>query len=124
MEKMPIEEHIRNFHSQWDNFPFSVMLIRKDRTIVAVNAAAQGVGVIEGVRCCDLGTKESHNVCMANCALKEQKAQRLTGYFDDYKMVLDTYWIPVAGEEDLYIHFSIDITEYAAPRMFPVETQP
>ncbi|HXE97024.1 MAG TPA: hypothetical protein VN642_11495 [Dongiaceae bacterium] len=34
-------------------------------------------------------------------------------------VVLDSYWIPLAGSEDIYIHFSIDITEFAADRLMP-----
>lgn len=121
MGRQQIEEHIRNFHLQWDHFPFAAMLIRKDRTILAANSAALESGIAEGIRCCDLGKKEAHQACLANCALQEKSAKRLTGYSADYGMVLDSYWVPVVGEDDLYLHFSIDITEYAAPRMFPAD---
>jgi hypothetical protein len=32
---------------------------------------------------------------------------------------MDAYWIPLAGAEDLYIHYAVDITEYAADRLIP-----
>ena len=114
-----LENHIRHFHLQWEHFPFPAMLIRKDRTIIAANPLAQKSGIVDGTRCCDLGRKEAHLACQANHALRDGVAKRLTGYFEDYKMVLDSYWIPVAGEDDIYIHFSIDITQYAAPSLFP-----
>lgn len=34
-------------------------------------------------------------------------------------MVVDGYWVLLAGEPDIYLHFFADITEYATERMFP-----
>ena len=113
------EELSHNFHLFWDNFPFPVMLIHKDRTIVDLNKAGKAMGCIPGTRCVDIGKKEDHTGCMANLALQEQTAKRVVAYQECYGRVLDSYWAPLAGEEDLYLHFSIDITEYAAGRMFP-----
>ena len=72
-----------------------------------------------GSRCADLGDKEGHKVCQANQALREQSAKRLVSYIAPAKAVFDTYWVPLAGSEDFYLHFFTDITEYAAERMFP-----
>jgi hypothetical protein len=33
-------------------------------------------------------------------------------------MVVDGCWVPLAGEDDIYLHFFIYITEYAAEHMF------
>src|SRR4051812_8411432 len=118
-DRHELGDHITPFPPQWDNFPFPAMLIRRNRTIVAANAAAGKAGIVSGTRCCDLGRKESHRVCQADSALREKTAKRLTAYSEDYGMVMDSYWVPVDGEDQLYIHFSIDITEYAAERMFP-----
>jgi hypothetical protein len=120
MENNEISAEInRNFHLFWDNFPFPVMLIRKNRTIVALNKAGEAMGCSTGTRCVDLGKKEDHKGCLANKALQDQSAQRIVAYQDAYKMVLDSYWIPLAGEEDLYLHFSADITGYASHELFP-----
>lgn len=108
-----------SFHLFWDNIPFPVMLVRKDRTIVDLNKAGEAMGCAPGSRCVDLGKKEDHKGCQANQALLERTSKRVVAYQDSYKMVLDSYWVPLAGAEDLYLHFSIDITEYAAGRMFP-----
>ena len=113
------QELSSSFHLFWDNFPFPVMLVRKDRTIVELNKAGLAMGCTPGTRCADLGKKEDHRGCLANQALKEQSAQRVVGYQESYGMVLDSYWVPLAGAEDLYLHFSIDITEHAAGRFFP-----
>jgi len=111
----------KNFHLFWDNYPFPVMLVRKDRTIVALNKVATALGCLPGTRCVDIGKKEDHCGCLANQALQEQEAKRVVAYQGTYAMVLDSYWIPLAGVDDLYLHFSADITEYAAERMFPAK---
>jgi hypothetical protein len=110
-----------NFHLFWDNYPFPVMLVRKDRTMVALNKVATTLGCVTGTRCVDIGKKEDHRGCLANQALKEQEAKRIVAYQPIYDKVLDSYWIPLAGADDLYLHFSADITDYAAERMFPAK---
>ena len=120
MEQSGITQELSsNFHLFWDNFPFPVMLVRKDRTIVDLNKAGEALGCVPGTRCADLGKKEDHKGCLANKALQEQTTMRTVAYQASYGMVLDSYWVPLAGEEDLYLHFSIDITEYAAGRLKP-----
>jgi len=113
------DEIRRNFHLFWDNFPFPVMLLHKDRTIVATNAAAQAVGLPLGRRCIEMGEKKHHAGCLAALALKEQTGKRQVAYIEHMNVVLDSYWIPLAGAEDFYVHFGIDITEYAADRLLP-----
>jgi hypothetical protein len=113
------EEIRRNFHLFWDNFPFPVMLVYKDRTILDHNKAGETVGYIPGSRCADIGSKEDHKGCQATQALREQNAKRVVGYVAPAKAVFDSYWVPLAGSEDVYLHFFTDITEYAAERLFP-----
>ena len=113
------EETHRNFHLFWDNFPFPVMLVHKDRTIVDRNKAGEAVGYIVGTRCVDMGSKEDHKGCLANQALKEHTAKRVVGYIPQAKAVFDSYWVPLAGSDELYLHFFTDITEHAAGRLFP-----
>lgn len=115
-----ITEEIRsNFHLFYDNFPFPVMLVAKDRTILEVNKTAATVGYPTGMRCCDLGKPEDHRACLAGRALSDQEAKRLVMYYAPTKQVLDSYWIPLAGHEDLYVHYGVDVSEYAAGRLFP-----
>ena len=115
------EELLRNFHLFWDNFPFPVMLVHKDRTIIDRNKAGEAAGYTAGSRCTDLGNMEDHKGCLANFALREQSAKRVVGYVKPAGAVFDTYWIPLAGSEDLYLHFFTDITEYAAERLIPTK---
>ncbi|HEX5773965.1 MAG TPA: hypothetical protein VFY07_06540 [Geomobilimonas sp.] len=108
-----------NFHLFCDNFPFPVMLVHKDRTILAVNKAGEAVGYPTGIRCVEMGEKENHKGCLANQALAEQTAKRVVGWFDFAGAVLDSYWIPLAGSSDLFLHFAADITEWAKAEMVP-----
>lgn len=113
------DETRRNFHLFYDNFPFPVILSHKDRTILAINRTAESVGYQAGIRCSDMGKKEHHQGCLANKALSEQTATRVVAYFDFTGAVLDSYWIPLAGSQDLFVHYGADITEWAAESLLP-----
>lgn len=94
---------IESFHLLWDSFPERVRLIKKDRTVLAVNPASEREGFVEGVRCIDTPPKEAHAGCLANKALTDKVAQHALSV-DGKRM---RYWIPVTGSDDLFIHFSI-----------------
>ena len=113
------DEIRRNFHLFWDNFPFPVMLVHKDRTIFESNKAGNAIGCPVGTRCSDIGEKKHHQGCLASNALREQTGKRSVGYIEHMGLVLDSYWIPLESADDLYLHFSIDITEFAAEHLFP-----
>ena len=113
------DEIRRNFHLFYDNFPFPVILAHKDRTILDVNRKGAEVGYPTGIRCIDMGKKEHHKSCLANKALSEQTATRLVAYFDFTGSVLDSYWIPLAGSNELFVHYGVDITEWASEKLLP-----
>ncbi|MBU5635471.1 hypothetical protein KOM00_01835 [Geomonas sp. Red69] len=120
MSQIEVSEEIRrNFHLFWDNYPEPVMLIYKDRTILEANKAAQTLGYPTGLRCVDLGEKKHHAGCRANVALRDKTGVRDTAWYDFRSAVLDSYWIPLAGAEDFYVHFANDITEFASERLIP-----
>ena len=122
METIQVSEELRNnFHLFWDNFPSPVMLVHKNRTIIDANKAGQAIGCPVGMRCVDIGEKKHHAGCRANYALREQVGVRAVSYIEHLGQVVDGYWIPLAGSKDFYVHFSIDITEYAASHLFPVK---
>ncbi|GFZ30217.1 hypothetical protein CSC2_07430 [Clostridium zeae] len=97
------EKIIEAFHMMWDNFPGSVRLIHKNRTVLAVNEIARQNGFEVGVMCIKIGSPEIHRGCKANVALSTKKAQ--IGKLGEDRI---RYWIPVTGYDDIYIHFSID----------------
>lgn len=113
------DEIRRNFHLFWDNYPAAVILAYKDRTIVDVNKTAQERGYPVGVRCISMGEAKHHTGCKLHIALDEKTTVRDVAYIDFLGQVVDTYWIPLAGAEDFYVHFANDISEYAAERLFP-----
>ena len=113
------DEIRRNFHLFWDNYPEAVILAHKDRTIMEVNKVAEERGYPVGVRCISMGEAKHHAGCKLHLALSEKKAVRDVDYIEFLGQVADTYWIPLAGAEDFYVHFANDITEYAAGHLFP-----
>jgi hypothetical protein len=117
------EEITRNFHLFWDNHPGPVMLVHKNRTIIAANKAGQEIGCPVGMRCVDLGEKKHHAGCKANKALQEGTGVREVAYVEHLGQVVDGYWIPLAGAEELYVHFGNDITEWAAERLLPAKSE-
>ncbi len=119
-----ISDEIRkNFHLFSDNFPFPVMLVHKDRTILEVNKTGEDEGYPTGVRCIEMGKKEHHKGCLANQALAEQTAKRVVAFVDFRGAVLDSYWIPLAGSDDLFLHFASDITEWAKESLVPTKCE-
>jgi hypothetical protein len=48
---------------------------------------------------------------------------RELGYDETLKMVMDSYWVPLDGSHDFYIHFGNDITEYARYGLFPEKAE-
>lgn len=103
---MTDEEMIRSFHAMWGNFPERARLIQKDRTVLAVNKAAEAEGLAVGVRCIDTPPKEAHAGCLATLSLKEGQGKRRLSV-DGKKM---RYWLPVEGRGDVYVHFSVPIS--------------
>ena len=97
---MTEEKIIEMFRLMWDNVPGLVRLIRKDRTVVAVNRTAMLLGYPTGVRCIDVPPLEGHRGCRAGEALAEQVAK-----LDSPRSGQVRFWIPLTDE--LYVHFSI-----------------
>ncbi len=112
-------EALKAFGMMWDYFPAVVMLLRKSRTVVALNKMARDAGIELGTKCYQLtGDTCIHEGCSGNSALEEGVGKRSVSYYAAANLVLDSYWVPVLGEKDLYVHFGIDITEYAKPELF------
>jgi hypothetical protein len=112
-------EILRAFRLMWDSFPSPAALLRKDRTVLACNPAAVAIGYREGARCFQtFGDKGVHKHCRANEALRDGVAQRSVVYNVAKQAVGDSYWVPVPGEKDLFVHTVINITQYAKPELF------
>jgi len=113
------DEIRRNFHLFWDNYPAAVILVYKDHTIIETNRIARERGYPTGIKCVDMGERKHHAGCKAQVALRDKVAVRDVAYYEFLGQVVDSYWIPLAGAEDFFVHFATDITDYAADRLFP-----
>ena len=106
------------FDKMWGLFPAPVMLIHATREIVAVNSAAEELNISKGMLCHSLYPSDKPCPgCLANKALKSGKAQRRSDKDKRSGRFLDGYWVPVRGEDDLYVHFGADITDYVKPEL-------
>ena len=106
---MTDETLIENFHAFWNNYPYMVRLIRKDRVVLAVNKASASAGFATGELCSAAGPKEAHAGCLSNLALKEKVGKhQLTADGSRLK-----FWIPVEGREDVFVHFSVPSIEFS-----------
>lgn len=96
---------IKAFHLMWDNFPESVMLINKDREIIASNKAGEERGRTAGIKCSSLLPATGHKGCKANEALKnhEYTYRKKKGDLGD----VVSFWLPIDGYPDYLIHFSV-----------------
>ena len=105
------EEILKAFHLMWDPFPHGVLLLKKNRTIVDANLKALERGVILGSKCYALTGKGTgiHPGCLADDALKESLSKRTIIKRDG--QIIDSYWLPIKGEEDLFVHFTIYTNE-------------
>lgn len=107
------QETIIAFDAMWGLHPSPVLLIKANRDIVAVNEVGRKLGVKPGTKCFQLsGNDHICDGCQANAALKECTARRAAAWHAKLNMFMDTYWIPVRGQEDLYVHFFNDLTPY------------
>jgi len=113
-----------------DGFPYPVLLIGKDRMIIASNKVAQDMGVVPGKLCwCEFGRSaaipaaakkylEEHGspppegthcwFCRADATLAEQNLQN-DPEVESNGRFYDTYWSPLSDET--YLHYAIDVTE-------------
>ena len=116
-------EIVKAFHLMWDIFPSPSALLRKDRTVVACNPAAAAIGYKVGDRCFQsFGDKSVHKHCRANEALRDGLPQRAPVYNSVHNRVNDSYWLPLAGRNDLFVHTVINITDFAKPDLFQLES--
>ena len=104
---------IEAFNLMWGPFPEPVMLIQKDRTILAVNQAAQAYKFTAGSKCSSLNPENAPDTrckhCKALVAL--HKGQPVSAYSERGGKHMKGYWMPLQGVEDVYVHFGINIAE-------------
>jgi hypothetical protein len=100
---------VEAFRLTWENFPEPMILVRRDRTVLARNAATMAHctlnSVSVGEKCFKanaLEGKDTCRACRANDALRQQKAIACEGDMGGQR--IRGYWIPLAGSSELFIH--------------------
>jgi hypothetical protein len=95
-----------SFHLMWDNYPETVTLVYRDRTVIAINKAGEYAGSKKvGIKCSIVPPLESHKKCTANDCIKNHTATHVKwkGNLGD----VVTFWLPIDDYPDYYIHFSV-----------------
>jgi hypothetical protein len=100
--EMVDEKIIEDFYMMWGNFPASVRLIHKNRTILAANEVARSAGFEVGIKCFNVGVPEAHVGCKANETLSTKK-----GLGDKTEEGRIRYWLPVKECDEVYVHITI-----------------
>ena len=98
------EKLIEAFEMMWGKFPEPVMLIHRNRTILAANECCKSIGGVPGVKC-NAVQPERHKGCKANEALDKNETRIASASFGETPIT--SYWIPVSGAADYYVHFGI-----------------
>jgi hypothetical protein len=99
---------VEAFQLMWGNFPDPMMLVHKDRTILAVNGACSAQGTSAGTKCFSYNpvpgdvANGACKQCRANEALKSGSPMGCEGNFGGKR--IRGYWVPVAGSSEVYIH--------------------
>lgn len=105
---MKDEELIQAFHVMWNDFPEAVMIIKKDREIIAVNSKAADFGLKPGMKCSSLGSPEQHKGCLCNRAADSKQTVAIT-YQGPFGKAYG-YWIPISERPEWIIHFGVGST--------------
>ena len=104
------------FQLMWGTFPEPVMLIQKNRTILAVNDLAKKIGIRTEIKCFSLNPGEVASdhckQCKANIALRTGEAVVEKGPLNGVEVI--GYWLPVKGVPDVYVHLGIGTAEFLA----------
>lgn len=114
---------VEAFDSMWGTFPEPVMLIQRNRTILAVNDLAKKIGIPTEIKCFSLnpetGGVDHCKQCKANEALRTGTAVVEKGPMNGTEVI--GYWVPVKGVSDVYVHFGVGTAESLASCTPPSE---
>jgi hypothetical protein len=94
------------FTMMWGAFPDPMILVHRDRTVLARNDAAAATGWLEvGQHCFDANATANGHACkgcQANAALRQGSAIACDGELLGKR--IRGYWLPVKGATDVYVH--------------------
>lgn len=104
-----LDELITAFHLMWDSFPGAARLIDKRHHVLASNTFAETNGLVEGQICAKMGPPESHRGCLKGAALTTR-----VGQVDRPAAGRVRGWLPLAGYDDVVVHFSLALPDVTA----------
>ncbi len=96
------------FEEMWGPFPEPVMLVNKDRTILARNELARTAGIPAGIKCFSLNAQahgENCRQCKANQAMREKRT--VCQEDDSSGARIIGYWMPLKENSEVYVHFGV-----------------
>lgn len=96
------------FEQMWGPFPEPVLLLYKDRTILATNEMARAIGISTGVKCFSLNPEakgDNCRQCRANLALREGRTICEESAPNGQHVI--GYWMPLKTNSDVYVHLGI-----------------
>ena len=102
------KEVIKAFDLMWGNFPEPVILVHKNKDIVAVNFASVNAGHIPGFKCSKSIPNLSHKCCQADKAIKSGQAKYVKSHKNEKEVI--RFWLPLNDYPDYFIHFGIGLT--------------
>ena len=100
------DELIAAFHAMWDDFPGMARLIDEHHTVLAANQFAEERGFVEGATCVKVGDPSIHRRCKLRKMFQTGEAQTDRVIPDRIRG-----WMPVAGRDDVCVHFAVFIPE-------------
>lgn len=114
---MATQEIIDSFQRMWGTFPEPVMLVHKNRTVLAVNDLGKSLGIPLEIKCFSLNHAEKGinghcHGCKANEALRTGHAIARKETVNGVELI--AYWVPVKGVADTYVHFGVGTAESIA----------
>ncbi len=99
------------FKAMWGNYHEPTRLIHRSFRVVAGNATYLSTGGQVGGKC-NATNPELHKGCRAIECLKTRKTTCKTSDMNGVRW--DSYWVPVEGSEDYYVHFTNGMMEFIA----------
>ena len=105
------DQLIAAFEMMWGKYHEPVTLTHRNFTIIAVNEACKATGQVAGVKC-NATNPGLHKGCQAMEALKTNQSKIVTSDRDGIHWT--SFWIPVSGFPDYFIHFTNGLNEYMA----------
>ncbi|MDA8222612.1 MAG: hypothetical protein M0Z35_13160 [Desulfitobacterium hafniense] len=100
---------IHAFEMMWGKYHEPVTLVHRSFTIIAVNEACRAYGRVAGVKC-NAENPELHKGCQAIQALTTNEPKIAVSERNGINWT--SFWIPVSGVPDYFIHFTNGLNEY------------